>query len=276
MKELEIMNYFDAIILGTVQGLTEFLPISSSGHLVIFEHLLKLKPDNVGFEVTVHLGTLLSVIVIYFNDIIQMIRSFVTGIFSRKIANTYHSDSYFRLSIFVIIGTLPAVLAGLFLENFFVSVFHNIFLVGITLIITGIVILSTRLIKNHNRQLTPAKSLWIGIAQSIAILPGVSRSGFTISTGLLSGISRDEAARFSFLLAIPAILGASLLHFIDLLSSAKGSSGNIGPLLAGLVVAFIVGYLAIRFLLSIIKSGRFVWFAPYCIILGTCILLFIH
>jgi len=268
------MGYIDAIILGIVQGLTEFLPISSSGHLVIFEHLLKINMDNIAFEVFVHFGTLLSVVAFYFNDIGNMIKSFFKGISHRNIGKTYRDDAFFRLSIFVIIGTIPAVIAGLFLEDFFVSIFHNIQLVGITLLITGIVILSTHFIKHKTTDLTPKKSLLIGIAQSIAILPGISRSGFTISSALIAGISREDAARFSFLLAIPAILGATLLHIIDFISSDIAGI-NIAPLFIGFLISFIVGYLAIRFLLSVLKSGKFVWFAPYCFIAGLVVLLFI-
>ncbi|MBN2600587.1 MAG: undecaprenyl-diphosphatase UppP [Candidatus Marinimicrobia bacterium] len=268
------MGYIDAIILGIVQGITEFLPISSSGHLVIFEHLLNINMDNVAFEVFVHFGTLLSVVAVYFNDIWNMIASFFRGITHRNVGKTYRDDPFFRLSIFVIIGTIPTAIAGLFLEDFFVSIFHNIQLVGITLLITGIAILSTRFIKPKTVDLTPKKSLLIGIAQSIAILPGISRSGFTISCALFSGMSRENAARFSFLLAIPAILGATLLHIVDLFSSDTVGI-NIAPLLAGFLCSFVVGYMAIRFLLSVLKSGKFVWFAPYCFFAGLVVLLFI-
>ena len=268
------MGYFDAIILGIVQGLTEFLPISSSGHLVIFEHLLKISSDNIAFEVFVHFGTLLSVVVIYFNDIAQMIRSFFGGIIHKDIAARYKSDTYFRLSIFVIIGTIPAVLAGLMLEDFFVSIFHNIHLVGVTLTVTGIFILLSHIIKPSEHELTAGRSLLVGIAQSVAILPGISRSGFTISSGLLMGISREQAARFSFLLAIPAILGATLLHIIDLIST-EGTDILAGPILTGFLFSFLVGYLAIRILLSVLKSGKFVWFAPYCFAAGLIVLFLI-
>jgi undecaprenyl-diphosphatase len=268
------MGYFDAIILGIVQGLTEFLPISSSGHLVIFQHLLKIHSDNIAFEVFVHFGTLLSVLVIYINDITRMVSSFVRGIFHKNSGITFRSDPFFRLSIFVIIGTLPAVLGGLLLEDFFVSVFHNIHLVGITLLATGAFILLSRCIKPAPKELTAGKSLLVGIAQAVAILPGISRSGFTISSALLLGISRENAARFSFLLAIPAILGATLLHVIDLFTAGGGDLA-IGPLLLGFLFSFVVGYLAIRILLSILKSGKFVWFAPYCFAIGLAVLLLI-
>jgi len=268
------MGYFDAIVLGIVQGLTEFLPISSSGHLVIFQHLLKISSDNIAFEVFVHCGTLLSVLVVYFNDIMQMIRSLFRGITHKNINTTYQDDPFFRLSIYVVIGTIPAVFAGLFFEDFFVSIFHNINLVGVTLMVTGTIILLSHFINAPKKELSAGKSLLVGVAQAIAILPGISRSGFTISSALLMGISRENAARFSFLLAIPAILGAALLHIIDLFS-AEVTGIAVGPMLTGFLASFIIGYLAIRILLSVLKSGKFAWFAPYCFAAGLIVLIFI-
>lgn len=268
------MGYIDAIILGIVQGLTEFLPISSSGHLVIFQHLLGISSENIAFEVIVHFGTLLSVVAVYYIDIWYMIKSFFSGITHRNIGKTYRNDSYFRLSIFVIIGTIPAVIAGLFLKDFFVSVFHNIHLVGVTLLLTGVVILFTNYIKDRAEELSPSKSMLIGITQAIAILPGISRSGFTISSALFMGVSRENAARFSFLLAVPAILGATLLHIIELTSSEISGIG-FGTLCTGFIFSFFIGYIAIRFLLSILKSGKFGWFAPYCFLAGLIVLIFI-
>ncbi|MBU4443638.1 MAG: undecaprenyl-diphosphate phosphatase [Candidatus Marinimicrobia bacterium] len=268
------MGYIDAIILGIVQGLTEFLPISSSGHLVIFQHLLGISSENIAFEVIVHFGTLLSVVAVYYIDIRNMIVSFFSGVTRNNIIGTYQNDPYFQLSIFVIIGTIPAVIAGLFLKDFFVSVFHNVRLVGITLLVTGGIILSTRLIRPVKKQLSIGSSFLIGIAQSIAILPGISRSGFTISSALIMGVSRENAARFSFLLAVPAILGATLLHIIELTSSEISGIG-FGTLFTGFIFSFVVGYIAIRFLLSILKSGKFGWFAPYCFLAGLIVLIFI-
>lgn len=270
------MGYIDAIILGIVQGLTEFLPISSSGHLVIFEHLLNLNLDNIAFEVFVHFGTLLSVLLIYAGDIWQMVKRFCYGVTHRNIRQSFRDDSYFRLSIFILIGTVPAVLAGLFLQDFFESVFHNLQLVGFTLLVTGTVILLTNFIHKKAVQLTASKALLIGIAQSIAIFPGISRSGFTISCALFTGVSRDDAARFSFLLAVPAIFGATLLHAVDLVKNGMPTDTGVIPILVGFFCAFVVGYLAIRFLLSIIRSGKFGWFAPYCFIAGLVVIIFLR
>ncbi len=270
------MGYTDAIILGIVQGLTEFLPISSSGHLVIFERLLGITMENMAFEVFVHFGTLLSVVVIYAGDIWQMLNHFIYGSTHRNLRQTYRNDEYYRLSIFVLIGTLPAVLAGLLLADFFESIFHNLQLVGFTLMVTGTVILLTIFIRKKAASLTASRALLIGIAQSVAILPGISRSGFTISCALFSGVSRDSAARFSFLLAVPAIFGATLLHTIDIIKNGIPANTSPAILLIGMTSAFIIGYIAIRFLLAVIKSGKFGWFAPYCLIAGLIVLIFIR
>lgn len=266
------MNYLDSVILGTLQGLTEFLPVSSSGHLVIFQKILGLKMESLSFEVFVHFGTLLSVVVIYFSDIMEMIKSFFTGLTRPKY--NFQSDPYFKLSILVIIGTIPAALAGVLLEDFFTSIFHNTTLVGFTLIFTGIVLWSTRYIRIHSQSLNSGKSILIGMAQMLAILPGISRSGMTISAGLFTGISRKEAARFSFLLAIPAIAGSMVFTLADLFTGNVAGPG-IGILLVGMITAFVIGYLAIKFLLKILESGKFSLFAPYCLIVAALVLIFL-
>jgi len=266
------MNYFESIILGIIQGLTEFLPVSSSGHLVIFEHLFKIHSENLTFEIFVHFGTLMSVIVVYYSDLKKMIISFFSSIFKKEIKKAYDNDYHFKLSILVIIGTIPAVIAGLLFKDFFISIFHNIKLVGITLIITGLILFLTRFIKKQPIALNEKRSMLIGIAQMFAILPGISRSGFTISAALFSGTSREEAAKFSFLLAVPAILGPLVLELKDLFSVTITGT-DIGILLTGTVVSFIVGYIAIHFLLKLLQTGKFSWFSPYCCLVGLGILI---
>lgn len=269
------MNFFEAMILGIVQGLTEFLPISSSGHLVIFQHFLGIHCENIAFEVVVHLGTLLSVIVVYYQDLRKMIIAFFYGITHRNIPIYYRSNSYFQLSVLIILGTIPAVLVGLLCEDFLISIFHNIRLVGVTLIITGIAIFGAHWQKESRHPITASKSLLIGLAQAIAILPGISRSGLTISSALYLGIDRIEAARFSFLLAIPAIAGAMLLYLIELLSG-NITGVRISALLTGFAFSFVIGYIAIRFLLSVLQRGHFKYFAPYCLAAGIIVLIFLH
>ena len=266
------MSYIESIILGIIQGLTEFLPVSSSGHLVIGEHLLNLSLDSLSFEIFVHFGTLLSVLFIYYTDIIEIIKSIFKGV--GKPIQTYQNDSYFRLGIFVIVGTIPAALAGLLFKDFFEKVFHNINLVGISLIFTGVILGLTYFVNRHNQKLSIFKSIIIGAAQMLAIIPGISRSGMTISTGLYLKIQRKKAAKFSFLLATPAIFGSMLITIIDIIGQSQ-TLLPLGILLTGLISSFIVGIIAIKFLLKLLEQGRFKWFAPYCIGLGLIVILFL-
>jgi len=261
------MNYFESFLLGIVQGLTEFLPISSSGHLVIVQHLFGIMTDNIAFEIVVHAGTLLSVVAVYYADLGRILVSFFSGIFVLRKARPYRVDPAFRLGVYVILATIPAIIVGLGLENFFERIFHNVAMVGITLLVTGLVLLSTRLMRVTNRDLTPGKSFLIGCAQAVSILPGISRSGLTISGGLWCGLDRIEATRFSFLLSIPAILGALVLHLKDLAGMVLDNQMAV-ILIIGFLTSFIVGYIAIRFLLRVVQSGRFSWFGIYCLALG--------
>ncbi|MBN2281907.1 MAG: undecaprenyl-diphosphate phosphatase [Candidatus Marinimicrobia bacterium] len=264
------MNFIESLLLGMIQGLTEFLPVSSSGHLVIFQKLLGIASDNLAFEIIVHLGTLMSVFVVFYNDLLNLIKSLCIGIRNPKSA--YIQDEYFKLAIQIMVGTIPAVFAGLLFKDFFERIFHNSSLVGITLIITGAILLSTKFLNKIDKKLSLINSLLIGTGQALAIFPGISRSGTTISTALFCGISKREAARFSFLLSIPAILGAAVLEIKDLIIS--GISGQqILSLATGFLSSFLVGYLAIRFLLNIINKGKFFWFAPYCFLAGLFVLI---
>lgn len=267
------MQVWEVIVLGIVQGLTEFLPISSSGHLVIMQNLFAIKTDNLVLEVVVHCGTLLSVLVVFGNDILRLIVAFGKGMVAHP-RRAYHSDAYFRLTLYLLLGTIPAVIVGLLWKDQIEAIFHSVKLVGITLIITGLFLALTQYIRLSNRALNWWQSLTIGIAQAIAILPGISRSGATISAGLLLGLDRQEATRFSFLLSVPAILGALVLNLPDLMTQTAVDMSWISIIL-GFISAFGVGYLAIRFLLRVVASGRFAYFAPYCLAVGFLILLFL-
>ena len=266
------MNYFESLILGIIQGTTEFLPVSSSGHLVIFQNLFNIVSDNVAFEVVVHLGTLMSVIVVYYSDIAHMAKSFFTSVFSGNISQAYKNDSYFKLALLVLVGTIPAVFTGLVLADFFKEIFHNIKLVSSTLILTGVILFITRFVKVQNQKNTVLKALIIGLGQAMAILPGISRSGTTISTSLFMGLGRKESARFSFLMSIPVIVGAASFELNDFFSEGF-TSGELGVMLIGFVSSFITGYIAIKFMLKVIQTGKFSWFAPYCIATGLLVLL---
>lgn len=268
------MEYLESIVLGIVQGITEFLPISSSGHLVIFEHIFGLQSNDIAFEVFVHFGTLLSVVAIYYYDIWMIVKNFFIGITHKNIADTYRNNYYFRLGIFLIIATIPSIIVGITIKSIIESIFHNITMVGVNLLITGFILFLTRFIKSGEKSESLVKALLIGCAQMFAILPGISRSGMTISVGIFSGLPKSEAARFSFLLSVPAIFGATLLELTNILKQ-NAIGVNLLTLLIGLVVSFIVGFFAIRLLINLIQKGKFSWFSPYCFFAGLIVLIFI-
>lgn len=248
------MTIIEAALLGIIQGLTEFLPISSSGHLVIGQKVLGISIQGNAFEVVVHLGTLISVLIVFWPDIWQLLKSF-------KLISTQ------KYIIAIAIGTLPAVIIGLLFKDVITEAFENIRVVAITLIITGIILLTTKFIKIKLKDISISRGLLIGIAQAMAIIPGISRSGMTISLGMYLGIAPDKAAKFSFLLAIPAIAGAGLLTGLDLMDSSE----PILPwsvLIVGFLSSLLVGWISLRWLLGLIKSGKFHWFGVYCILIG--------
>lgn len=248
------MTIFEAALLGIIQGLTEFLPISSSGHLVIGQKLLGIYVAGNAFEVVVHLGTLGSVLIVFWPDIWQLLKSF----------KSIPTQKYI---IAIAIGTLPAVVIGLLFKDVITEAFENIRVVAITLIITGIILLTTKFIKIKLKDISISRGLLIGIAQAMAIIPGISRSGMTISLGMYLGIAPEKAAKFSFLLAIPAIAGAGLLTGLDLMDSSE----PILPwsvLIVGFLSSLSVGWISLKWLLGLIKSGKFHWFGVYCILIG--------
>jgi len=255
------MDILKVIILGIVQGLTEFLPVSSSGHLVLAAELLNFHEEGVAFEVFVHLGTLLSVLIVFREDVIKMILApfqFLSSRFKNK-----ETKQYLLWDLYIIIGTIPAAIIGLSFKSKIEASFSNILLVIAMLAITGTILLLSRFMPKKNQDMTILKSFIIGVSQAFAILPGISRSGSTIVTGIFLGIDKENAARFSFLLAIPAILGASVIKLKDLLVM-ESYSIPASYLLIGAIVSFISGYFAVLWLLDIVKKGKLEWFALYC------------
>jgi len=252
------LTIFDAILLGTLQGLTEFLPISSSGHLVLGQTFLGIEQPGNEFEILVHMGTLASILVIFFQDI----KSIIQSISERETQ---------RFVLFLFIGTLPAVLIGLGFKDFLGGLFENPKAVSGALLFTGMVLFTSVFSNEKAGSRTYLQGLLIGCAQAIAIIPGISRSGMTICTGLFLGLRPHEAARISFLLAIPAISGAGLLTALDM---PTGSSLSMGAVLGGLLSSFIVGVLALKWLLGWLEKGQLHWFGFYCFIFGTLTLIF--
>jgi undecaprenyl-diphosphatase len=250
-----------SIFLAVVQGLTEFLPISSSGHLVFFQSLFGLKESPVFFDVMLHLGTLLSVAVYFRRDILTIIKGIVSTL-RRKEENQEGT----RLFLWIILASIPTGLMGLFFKDWFESLFSKPKIVGGMLILTGLILWLTRWAKKVGKPIGRMRwldAILIGIAQGVAIIPGISRSGATISTGLFSGLDRELAGKFSFLLSIPAILGATLLEF-----KGHGMASGLAIPLIGSAVAFGVGILALTLLIRIIKMGKIFNFSYYCCGMG--------
>lgn len=256
------MDIFQAIILGIIQGITEFVPVSSDGHLIIARSILGLKDQGLFFDIFLHLATLLAVIIYFWKDIIEIIK------------NINKKNSLFWK---IIIGTIPAIILGLFLENLVEGYFRNISWTAIFLIINGLFFILAEKISKPQKQINQINfknSLWIGLAQAAAILPGISRSGSTIATSLLQGIKRDSAAKFSFILSIIAILGAGTLSLFKVFIDGEKVNGSLPEIIFGSIFAFLAGYLAIKFLMSFFKKHGLVPFAVYIICLGSVILIY--
>lgn len=274
------MDPIEAIILGIIQGLTEFLPVSSSGHLVLFQQLFGLKEAELFFDVCVHLGTLVAVIIVFRQEIIKIISALLQLVSlagqKEKFLQKVKSDPEFKMAVFIVIGSIPTAILGLLFASIADRLFSSALITGLMLMVTGLLLWLTRKAGTHAvstsiGHLTPGKAFIIGIVQGLAIIPGISRSGSTISTGLLLGVDRETAARYSFLLSIPAIVGAGLLSLKEGFSQTNPA---IWISLLGAVPAALVGYGALKSLLHMVKKGRLYVFAPYCWLVGILAILF--
>lgn len=260
------MSIFQAIILGVVQGVTEFLPISSSGHLILFPALLGWETDSISFDVALHLATLGAIIVALWPRISVWTKEITAGNRSAR-----------RLAMYLVFATIPAALFGVFAQDW-LEMQRTLPVVGAMLILWGVVLyiadsVSQRVERTVLRddKISFSTALLIGCAQMFALIPGTSRSGTSISAGLFLGLNRKTSATFSFLLAIPAILGAGALTARDVMQT--GLDVGVASLLAGCIAAFFTGILAIQFLFAVIEKGGFRWFALYRVLLGLLVLL---
>lgn len=260
------MSPVTGLLLGLVQGLTEFLPVSSSGHLVLVEYLLGVRSASVAFEVVLHLATVLAAMIVLRPELGRILAFLASSLGVRWVS--LRSDELRegqRLFVAMVIGTIPAAVAGLFFKPQIETYFDSPRFVGFALLFTGVVLLSTRMAPRGGRQIDAGSALVVGLAQAIALLPGVSRSGMTISSGLFAGVSRERVVRFSFLLSLPAILGASIL---ELRHDATLAGIPPATLITAVVAAFVSGYVAMQLLLRVVSSGRLTIFAVYCLAVG--------
>jgi undecaprenyl-diphosphatase len=250
-----VTSFFQAIILGIVQGITEWLPISSSGHLVIFQKLFGLEVPVI-YDVVLHLGSLVVVFMVFWKDIVKLIK----GVLNKD-------KYYLNYFIWLVVATIPIGLVGVFLNDYVKQAFGSLSIVGYGLIFTSVILFLSKYPKSKNKNLSWKSIVSMGALQSLAILPGVSRSGMTISSGLMSSVDRLQAARFSFLLFIPAILGATVFELKNL-NQIQG----MGSLFVGVLTTIIVGYFSLTLLLKIVKNDKFWYFSWYCLGLGILVL----
>ncbi|MCB0391537.1 MAG: undecaprenyl-diphosphate phosphatase [Bdellovibrionales bacterium] len=274
------MHYFEAIVLGIVQGLTEFLPVSSSGHLVIIQELFHNKESGVVFEVSVHIGTVLSILTVYLKILKSLSQGMLRGLINKEV------NSSVRLMTLIIVGSIPTAIMGLSLKDIFESLFDSPNAVGISLCITGGLLFLTRL-KSNNREhdtgfgvidlsiserISFAQAFIMGVAQGCAITPGISRSGATISAGILTGIEKNTAATFSFILSVPAVVGAALLQLKDI---SNFQIDYLLVLLVGLISSYISGLIGLLLVLKVVKKGRLELFSYYLWIVGPLTIFFL-
>jgi len=260
------MTILQSIFLGIVQGLTEFLPVSSSGHLVFFQSLFGLKEPPLFFDVMLHLGTLFAVVIYFWTDIWKIVQGIVATLKRKE-----KGQNQAKLFLWIILATIPTGIMGLLFKDWFESLFSKPKVVGVMLLVTGLVLWLTRWAKKERRDIEKmgwVDSVLIGIAQGVAIIPGISRSGATISTGLFCGLDRELSGRFSFLLSVPAILGATFLE-----SRKIGPGIEVQTGLLGMMVAFFVGLFSLTLLIRIIKMGKISNFSYYCWGMGILMIL---
>ena len=260
------MTWIEALILGLVQGLTEFLPVSSSGHLEIGKVLLNVEvKEDLTFTVLVHFATVLSTITVFFKEI----KNLSVGLLAFK----WNEETKYVSKIFL--SMIPVLFIGIMFREEVESLFSgNLVLVGSALLVTALLLVSTQLVKSGQKKIPFLDAFLIGFAQAIATIPGISRSGATISTALLLKNDRSEAAKFSFLMVLLPIIGAALLDILSLSSEASGDRIAVGSLIVGFLAAYFAGYLACTWMINLVKKGNLYWFAIYCALVGIISIIF--
>ena len=269
------MDIIQTIIMGIVQGLSEFLPISSSAHLVFSSNLYKLfkgiepvqySGEEVFLDIMLHLGTLIAVLIYFRREIMEIIRALYLGIKTKD-----YSQKDFKLGVYIILGTILTVIVALFIQDFAEKLVFRPEIVGLILFLTGVILLSSEYAGKRfkdKKEISFKTAVIIGIAQGIAALPGFSRSGLTIASGLFSGVKRSEAARYSFLLSIPIILGASMVYPLVKINYSEILHYNIPAIISGTIVSGVVGYICIKYFMKFVSKFSLNLFGYYCLTLG--------
>ena len=266
----ETMSWIQVVVLSIVQGLTEFLPVSSSGHLRIVSELFWDQDAGASFTAVIQLGTELAVLVFFAKEIWQILTGWFAGLF-----NPAKRGFDYRMGWMVIVGTIPVGIAGVLLKDLIRENFRNLWITAAVLILFSFVFIFAERYGKKTRgyeELTMKDAIVMGLWQCLALIPGVSRSGGTISGGLLRGLDREVATRFSFLLAIPAVLASGLFSLPDAFAPQAGQSATGGQLLVGSIIAFVLGYISIAWLLKFVSNHSFAWFAVYRIPLGLIVM----
>ncbi|HPV27492.1 MAG TPA: undecaprenyl-diphosphate phosphatase [Bacteroidales bacterium] len=257
------MNWYEALIFGLVQGLTEFLPVSSDGHLEIVKFLFGGVEESFLFSVAVHGATVLSILAVFWKEILKLLK----GVFKFEM----NEETVYTLKL--IVSMIPVAIVGFTMKEQVESLFiADMDITGSFLLVTALFLLIGHFVPKRNKPISYGNAFVIGIAQALATLPGLSRSGSTISTGLMLGNSKDELARFSFLMVIVPILGANFLELVTTETTAV--SGVLVPLVIAFVAAFVSGYVACRWMINIVRKGKLGWFALYCILVGLSLIIF--
>jgi len=256
------MSVLEAIILGIIQGLTEFLPVSSSGHLELVKVMFgqdTIAEESMLFTIVLHGATALSTVVVFKQEIVDIFKGLLK----------FEWNAETKFAAFILVSMIPVFVVGMFFRSELETMFSgNILLVGISLIFTAALLYSTTRITLKDGEMTYKRAILIGIAQAVAVLPGVSRSGATISVALLSGLSKDRAAKFSFLMVLPVIFGAMLLESLEFIETQPVRTIDNLSLTVGFIAAFIAGLFACRWMISIVKRAKLDYFAYYCVTVG--------
>ena len=252
------MNWFEALVLGLIQGLTEFLPVSSSGHLELANALFGVKPaESFYFTIVVHGATVLSTLFVFWKEILRLMKG----------AFQFRMNEEMNYICKIIVSMIPVLVLGLFFKDFVENMFQgNLVATGIEFLITALMLAIAHFIRPKERNITYFDSFIIGIAQAIAVVPAISRSGATIATGLMLGNKKEEVVKFSFLMVLVPVIGANLMEMTK--GSTSSGSLNITILIVGFLTAFISGYFACKWMIDLVRRSKMIWFAMYCAIIG--------